>query len=59
MEQVREHLPELRAFHDFFEDRSIMANQEIAKFLADQFSAEGVKVFSDFAKALEEAKRKS
>ncbi len=56
IEQAKGFLPSLRSLHDHFEDRSIMANKEVADFLAQNFTVAGVEVFSDFAKSLKEAK---
>ena len=58
IEQVRNILPSLRSVHDLFEDRSILANPDIADFLAGQFTTEGVEVFCDLANDLKETKRK-
>ncbi len=56
METVKNFLPNLRTMHDLFEDRSIMADPEIANSIARSFTTAGVEVFSDFAKSLKEAK---
>jgi len=56
MEKVKDILPDLTKFHDIFEDRSIMANREIADIIASKFTTAGVEVFSDFAQSLKEAK---
>jgi hypothetical protein len=56
MEKARKLTPTLRELHDFLEDRSVMGNQEVADYIASQFTNAGVEVFSDFVKDLEAAK---
>jgi hypothetical protein len=58
IEQVREFLPQLRRFHDIFEDRSVMSNPEIADFVAGQFTSAGVETLVDFVEELKVAKEK-
>ena len=58
MERARRILPDLNRFHDMLEDRSMMANNEAAEFIARQFTVSVIEVFSDFVKNLEAAKKR-
>jgi len=55
-ERAQKLRPTLQAFHDIFEDRSVMGNRETADRVAEQFTQAGVEVFADFANDLKEAK---
>lgn len=57
-ERVKEFLPQLKRFHDLFEDRSVVRNSKIANFLAKKFGTAGIEVFEDFASVLRETYNK-
>jgi|WetSurSiteA1Bulk_404760.scaffolds.fasta_scaffold340192_2 hypothetical protein len=58
VERARRTIPELRKFHDLLEDRTMMADPEVAELVAKNFTGPGIEVFSDFVKALEAAKER-